>query len=260
MADNYNNGPVWHRPGSGIENEPDSNWENEITGNLFRGFPGGINGNDAPPQDVDYETQPEQDPFQGQYGGQYDSGQANNSFSGRYGEQQDAPSGSQYNQSNQYSRYDQVPTYDTTRAAQAEAHELAYYFAKGKGSREPSERLVNMTATGRGFNFAAFFLGIFYLLYRKLYLEAGIAYAFAFVLTMFTDSGSNWYITLAVSVAFGLLFPFLYHNKMEKKVHDAIRVNADIRSYLTEKGGTNIILPVVLIIIYIVALFYLGAV
>ena len=120
-------------------------------------------------------------------------------------------------------------------------HEYAYYYAKGNGMKEPSPRLVNMGATGGGFNFCAFFFGFIYLIYRKMYMEAGITLVLAEVagFTLGRIVSTN-VISLLFSMGFGLLFPMLYNRRIRQKVDEARARNLDVITTLRNAGGTNL--------------------
>jgi len=140
----------------------------------------------------------------------------------------------------------------------ADIRELAYYFAKGKKEKEPSARMVEMTATGKGFNIPAFLFGIFYLGYRKLYAEAGIGLLLSIAVSTFVNDNSGL-LSLIVSCAFGLLFPYLYHKKLESRIEEARVEGRDVRTYLVEKGGVNIAFMVIGLLLLVLFIMIIAA-
>ena len=149
------------------------------------------------------------------------------------------------------------PEQDTIN--QDQIHEYAFYFIRGKGTSEPTPRMVEMTATGKGFNFPAFLFGFIYYIYRKLYVEALAAFLIAMgVSSLLGDVIPQWAATLAFSVAFGFFFPTFYKNKLEKKINEARGRNQDIRQTLIEAGGVNVVAVVIICVLYFLLLFLLS--
>lgn len=88
-----------------------------------------------------------------------------------------------------------------------------------------------------GFNIAAFFLGIMWLFYRKMYAYGFIAIGLTFVVgiieTMIGITGTG--SSIAFAVVFGLMGNTLYKYFVDKKI-STINSNEDIE----KAGGTNI--------------------
>ena len=94
------------------------------------------------------------------------------------------------------------------------------------------------------FNFAAFFLGPLYYLYRKLYLLALAYIGIAFIFSSFS---------LIIRVIIAVVFNEYYIKYAKKKIEDIRRLNpaSDIQPIVASKGGTNIIGPVIGAIVYV---------
>ena len=93
------------------------------------------------------------------------------------------------------------------------------------------------------FNFAALLLSEWWLLYRKMYLYAGIG----LILKPFTLVLNN--------IFFGLFGNYLYYRYVESKMREAEQqakiLGVSVEDILLSKGGTTIIIPLVVFIIFI---------
>ena len=99
----------------------------------------------------------------------------------------------------------------------------------------------------KGFNVAAFFLGVVWLIYRKMYI-----YALIFIMLIGLDIWIETYyplpdsvgsaINIAIATTFGILGNTLYKTHAEKKVKEILSATsaADLQLELNKKGGTNL--------------------
>ena len=112
-----------------------------------------------------------------------------------------------------------------------------------------------------GFNIAAFFLGIAWLFYRKMYAYGFVCIGLLFLLGMIegyfniNENASN----IGLAVFFGLMGNTLYKQFVEKQISTAQQSAAgNLEEQVRQKGGTNIwaALAIVTVIILLVGLGY----
>ena len=101
------------------------------------------------------------------------------------------------------------------------------------------------------FNFAAFVFGWYWCLYRKLYLFAFIFLAAELcVLNLPIKSVIRCCAILMLFLANGLIGNHLYKKRIYKCAAKAVSLKEPQRSgYISSKGGVNIILPIIMIIV-----------
>lgn len=106
-------------------------------------------------------------------------------------------------------------------------------------------------ATNR-FNFSAFFFSSFYFLYRKMYLVGIILVILSAVVSYFFKS--TFIIGILISIISGFAFNSLYLNFVSKKIEriKATSTTEDIKAVCTRKGGTSILLAILVFIGYII--------
>jgi hypothetical protein len=126
-------------------------------------------------------------------------------------------------------------------------------------------RLVAEDAKGLapGFNVAAFFLSLGWLLYRKMYREFFIAAAPAFLLGVATElvhvgtdgeQALERIINIGTAVAVGRLGNTLYFWKMRRAVMAARRAEPDLPArlaHLRRRGGASWLAPIVLVLVVV---------
>ncbi|GKX63370.1 hypothetical protein SOASR032_19390 [Pragia fontium] len=99
----------------------------------------------------------------------------------------------------------------------------------------------------KGWNWAAFFLGVFWFIYRKMYGYAAIYLGLGFLLTVIESlmgvSEAMMNVTsIALGIGAGMLANKLYKQHMDKKIAETLAVakGDDIVPALAAKGGTNL--------------------
>lgn len=113
-------------------------------------------------------------------------------------------------------------------------------------------------------NWAAFFLGVFWFIYRKMYLYAAVYLGIGIVLTVAQEllgipEGFSNVISLALGVGAGMLANNLYKTHIDKNIAETLSVvkSDEIVPVLKAKGGTNLaaslICAVVLIVIVVMS-------
>jgi Protein of unknown function (DUF2628) len=122
------------------------------------------------------------------------------------------------------------------------------------------------------FNVWAFFFGIFWFLYRRLYLEAGIIIVILAAISLFENlflvklvspqAFTQIGLSINISVAFvqSMLANFLYVRKAERVVieSDASSNNeAVVQRLIVSKGGVSLVLPLLIAAVLLGALYFL---
>ncbi|WP_336956462.1 DUF2628 domain-containing protein [Acinetobacter johnsonii] len=106
-----------------------------------------------------------------------------------------------------------------------------------------------------GFNIAAFFLGVVWLFYRKMYsygfMAIGLIVAIGIVeiLLGIESSGAN----IGLAVAFGMFGNTLYKHHVDQQIAKIRQFgNSNINTELENRGGTNIVAGSILLVIWLV--------
>lgn len=109
------------------------------------------------------------------------------------------------------------------------------------------------TITNKSFNFSAFFFSTFYFLYRKMYLIGIILLTImTIILSFIKDYSIIFIITLFIGLVSGFMFNKLYVNYSKNKINK-IKIknqNEMIKKSCIKKGGTSIVIAIILLIIY----------
>lgn len=105
-----------------------------------------------------------------------------------------------------------------------------------------------------GFNIAAFFLGVVWLFYRKMYsygfMAIGLIVAIGIVeiLLGIESSGAN----IGLAVAFGMFGNTLYKHHVDQQIAKIRQFgNSNINTELENRGGTNIVAGSILLVIWL---------
>lgn len=110
-------------------------------------------------------------------------------------------------------------------------------------------------------NWPSFFLGIYWLLYRKLYLVAVIYFALNCAIKFIFDTSS---VSLLFRIMFAVFANCIYIRSAENKIKK-VKASKSSLSYnqyfreLQQKGGTTFIVPIVVCILLFVIIFILFA-
>ena len=105
-----------------------------------------------------------------------------------------------------------------------------------------------------GFNIAAFFLGVVWLFYRKMYsygfMAIGLIVAIGMVeiLLGIESSGAN----IGLAVAFGMFGNTLYKHHVDQQIAKIRQFgNSNVNTELENRGGTNIVAGSILLVIWL---------
>lgn len=129
-------------------------------------------------------------------------------------------------------------------------------------------RVINNLNSGKStvWNGFAFFFGIGWLLYRKMFLEASIVVAVMILIDLFLDPfidtnsiSYNRFLAIIYGFSIGYFGNMFYVKKANKTISEAKqKFNDDdqILTYLQAKGGTSIISAVIFTLIVIGIILY----
>ena len=105
-----------------------------------------------------------------------------------------------------------------------------------------------------GFNIAAFFLGVVWLFYRKMYSYGFMAIGLIVVIGIveillgIESSGAN----IGLAVAFGMLGNTLYKHHVDKQIAKIRQLgNGNLKTELENRGGTNLVAGTILLVIWL---------
>ena len=104
-----------------------------------------------------------------------------------------------------------------------------------------------------GFNIAAFFLGVVWLFYRKMYRYGFMAIGLIVVIGMveillgIESSGAN----IGLAVAFGMFGNTLYKHHVDQQIAKIRQFgNSNVNTELENRGGTNLVAGSILLVIW----------
>ncbi|MDN5445436.1 MAG: DUF2628 domain-containing protein [Pseudomonadales bacterium] len=105
-----------------------------------------------------------------------------------------------------------------------------------------------------GFNIAAFFLGVVWLFYRKMYSYGFMAIGLIVVIGIveiflgIESSGAN----IGLAVAFGMFGKTLYKHHVDQQIAKIRQFgNSNVNTELENRGGTNLIAGSILLVIWL---------
>ena len=105
-----------------------------------------------------------------------------------------------------------------------------------------------------GFNIAAFFLGVVWLFYRKMYRYGFMAIGLIVVIGMveiflgIESSGAN----IGLAVAFGMFGNTLYRHHVDQQIAKIRQLGSgNVHTELENRGGTNLIVGSILLVIWL---------
>ncbi|MGL4572602.1 MAG: DUF2628 domain-containing protein [Clostridium sp.] len=107
-------------------------------------------------------------------------------------------------------------------------------------------------------NWAAFFLGLWWMLYRKMYKVCGIVFLISFLNSLFLGVFAP-IVSLSISIGMGVYGNLFYLKDSMKKINNIRRFSAnlnpaDFNNRLILNGGTNIVAPLVLAAIMLIVI------
>ncbi len=120
------------------------------------------------------------------------------------------------------------------------------------------------------FNSGAFFVSILWLLYRKMYKHAIVLFLSVLFIDYLIsvmiplDDNVLFYIDILITVFIALFFGFygnyLYFLHSEKIIYNIIKEERNsntIENLISKKGRTNLVLPIIFILLYLIFYFFI---
>ena len=115
---------------------------------------------------------------------------------------------------------------------------------------------IKITGNKISWNWSAFFLTGYWMLYRKMYIETLIMVLATMLLGSIPVIGVL--VPIGVYIGLGMYGNTLYLNHVNKKMLEISRFDSSMKdSLIVKKGGTNLALPLILLIIFVLVLLLL---
>ena len=112
---------------------------------------------------------------------------------------------------------------------------------------------IKITGNKISWNWSAFFLTGYWMLYRKMYIETLIMTLATMLLGSIPVIG--FLVPISVYIGLGMYGNTLYFNHVNKKMLEISRFDSSMKdSLIVKKGGTNLALPLILLIIFVLVL------
>lgn len=108
-------------------------------------------------------------------------------------------------------------------------------------------------------NWPSFFLGMYWLLYRKLYLVAAVLIIFTISLSNQFEDGIPWLIFFGIRILLAMFANNIYLKnsirKISKLKNKFMPMNSfEFQSMLQRKGGVSFAAPIILLVLYIIVI------
>ena len=133
-------------------------------------------------------------------------------------------------------------------------NEVNLFIQKNQHFYEEKFKKMNDTGKSASWNWAAFFLGVYWMVYRKMYFKAGAFFILSFVASSTPYIGVI--LNFAVLVGIGIYANALYMDHINgsiKKVE--MLFSGDKEATIKKLGGTNLPLALGLYVIVILVMF-----
>lgn len=132
-------------------------------------------------------------------------------------------------------------------------NEVNLFIQRNQKFYEEKFKKMNDTGKSASWNWAAFFLGIYWMIYRKMYFKAGAFFILSLVASSTPYIGGI--LNFAVLVGIGIYANALYMDHIDGNIEKVKTLFSDNKDVIIKKiGGTNLPLAVG---IYTVVLFSL---
>lgn len=116
---------------------------------------------------------------------------------------------------------------------------------------------INKTGNKITWNWAAFFLNLYWMLYRKMYIQGGILVLVSIVTTAISSAIPFLGIILGwgLNIVVGMYANSIYMSHVSKKLGEIEAMGPEMKdTMIIKKGGTNIAIPLILLGIYLIAI------
>lgn len=149
---------------------------------------------------------------------------------------------------------DSTPLEHVASVNQLEQDRALFIGAKYESYYQAQFKKITPKKQYAGFNIAAFFLGVVWLFYRKMYrygfMAIGLIVAIGMVeiLLGIESSGAN----VGLAVAFGMFGNTLYKHHVDQQIATIRQFgNSNVNTELENRGGTNLIAGSILLVIWL---------
>ena len=129
--------------------------------------------------------------------------------------------------------------------------ELSLFLEKNQSYYLEKFNLIEKTGDKKAWNWCSFLIGGYWMLYRKMYVQAIIYIIANLILGCIPFIG--WALSLALCVGLGILGNSLYLDHIKKTFTEISYADSNMRSALISKmGGTNLVIPILLAVIPVI--------
>lgn len=133
-------------------------------------------------------------------------------------------------------------------------YEMNMFISKNKEYYNKKFEQIIKTGNKKTWNWAAFFFNASWLLYRKMYIQSIILILVSLALGAITSTIPflGTIIGWAMSLGMGMYANSIYLDHINKKLNEINTMEGELKeSLILKKGGTNILLPLALVGIYL---------
>lgn len=132
--------------------------------------------------------------------------------------------------------------------------EVNLFIQRNQEFYEEKFKKMNKTGKSESWNWAAFFLGIYWMVYRKMYFKAGAFFILSLVASSTPYIGGI--LNFAVLVGIGIYANALYMDHIDGNIEKVKTLFSDNKEVIIKKiGGTNLPLALGLYIVVLFSLF-----
>lgn len=133
-------------------------------------------------------------------------------------------------------------------------NEVNLFIQRNQKFYEEKFKKMNDTGKSASWNWAAFFLGIYWMIYRKMYFKAGAFFILSLVASSTPYIGGI--LNFAVLVGIGIYANALYMDHVDGNIEKVKTLFSDNKEVIIKKiGGTNLPLALVLYTVVLFSLF-----
>lgn len=138
--------------------------------------------------------------------------------------------------------------------------DMELFVSKNVGYYNQKFNQITKTGNKRTWNWSAFLFTAYWLIYRKMYLQAGLVFLGVTVVAMIPFIGPL--INLCIYVGIGMYANSMYLDNANKKLNEIYTMGYEPKEeIIMKKGGVNIVVPLIIVgitilFIVIAALFF----
>lgn len=126
--------------------------------------------------------------------------------------------------------------------------EMKFFLSKKQDFYLMKFKLITTTGDKKTWNWSSFFLNTYWMIYRKMYLEALIFYSVNLIISFIPFIGSI--LNMLLYIGLGMFGNSLYLNYINRRFKQINSADSTLRQILINKyGGTNLPLAIVISIL-----------